>query len=168
MCIRDSSLSAVLLCCFFVTCYTKSNSTSILTLFASLAFCVIYTLLTTHSNHRTSHKYRTALLLIVFLVEVISNSLYCASHWRLNAISLYNDISNQRITTSENNSGYRYIYPAQTMFNAGLVYNTPTTSAFNSFVNNNQRNLNSLYGLLSGGNTTTANNISAGIKRYLL
>lgn len=157
------SLSAVLLCCFFVICYTRNSSTSNLTLFASLAFCIIYTLLTTYSNHRLSRKYKTALLLMVFLVEIISNSLYCASHWRLNAISLYNDISDQRITTSENNSGYRYIYPAQTMFNAGLVYNTPTTSAFNSFVNNNQRNLNSLYGLLSGGNTTTANNISTPI-----
>ena len=170
LCIAISTISVTT---FLLICYSFNLNSTTYAFICSIIVCIIYTIALLFFNKKYSKQFYRFIIL-VFILELATNGIFVSSRWQLANITNYENFVEQRnLFKSKETSFTRHIY-LTSYTNVGEVYDTPSISAFNSFINNYQRNLNILLGFCTGANTISAQHLSTPLgldlscSRYIL
>lgn len=151
---RKYCLLTAALAGFFLICQFLSEGNTSLAWISTLVLCVIYFSIHLLVAHFKKQSIYPKLLVLLLVAELSVNMIYLSTTYNTGRIWLLSDYP-VIATAIENNlkdeTGYfRTCFPAKSLFNAGQIYHTGSSTLFNSYVSKHQCILNMLYGFSSG------------------
>ena len=158
--IRKFCATTAAVAAFLGICHCLSKDTTLLPLIATLVLCIIYILLYAFHKRKglTTSYYR--ILICLLTAELFVNMIYTTSGYALTSFYLvrnYDDVTDYASSLKEENNFFRTSFPSSHLSNAGLIYNVPSNSIFNSYVNRHQIYSGFWYGFFIGTNLTISN-----------
>jgi uncharacterized membrane protein YfhO len=162
------SLRATILLCaslaaFFAICQYGSDGNPSFSFFCTIAVIILYSILIIQNKYRQgAGKIMLSMTLTALIgMEMCANMLHSIRSYGTEEISLYSNYESVgkdiHEILSPNSGFYRICYPSVDVPNLGMVYNTPSSGVFNSYVTNHQKNLNEFFGFYNAVNCITAN-----------
>lgn len=150
---------------FFILCQYGGEGVSRLSFIASLCLCAVYVLLTAFPKKPAASKALAKVFTFTVCLELFANMLYANASYNLDNLStIYLDYQSIGKTAKElfleNTDFARISYPASLSSSSGMMYNTPCTTVFNSYITEHQKSLSRLLGFYHGLNVTVANHDS--------
>ena len=158
--IRSFCATITAVAAFLGICYFLSDSTSKLPLIATLILCVIYICLYVFYKQKGLKPSYYRILTCLLTAELFINMLYTTSGYALTSFYLirnYDDVTDYVASLKEENGFFRTSFPSSHLSNAGMIYNIPSNSIFNSYVNRHQIYSGFWYGFFIGTNLTISN-----------
>ena len=164
--IKQITISTGIAILFMCTCQFLGDGNTLLAFISTIILIVLYYVIYFIFSHFNNlKKYLSAMMIVLFALEMTLNVFYDCTSISLDNISIYGDYENQaeyhsNLLDTASKKAERFSLPASYGSNNGFIVNAPTGTYFNSFLSNNLQFMNYYYGLYYGHNFIMAHHNS--------